>query len=69
MTTLNIEIFRGEKVWLARLSGNSTIWRAFGTDTLPTAFRLQMPACEVKARLQQLNPQARIVFLEEVGES
>lgn len=68
MTTLNIEIFRGEEVWLVKLSGDSSIHGAFGTDTLPTAFRLQMPACQVKARLQQLNPGARITFLEEVSQ-
>lgn len=68
MTTLNIEIFRGKEVWLVKLSGDSDIHGAFGTDTLPTAFRLETPACQVKARLHQLNPGARITFLEEVDE-
>ncbi len=66
-STLKIEIFRGEVVWLAKLSGNSEIWGAFGTDTLPTAFLLQTPAIQVKERLQKLNPKAEIVFLEEVS--
>lgn len=67
MTSLNIEIFRGDVVWLVKISGDSAIYGAFGTDTLPTAFRLEMPACQVKERLEQLNPGARITFLEEVS--
>lgn len=62
-----IEIFRGEDVWLAKVSVLSTLYGALITEALPTPFRLQTPACQVKERLQQLNPDARIVFLEEVA--
>ena len=62
----DIEIFRGPHVWMARFPHNSAVCHIFGTDTLPTVFRPHVPAHEVKAALEKLNPGARIVFLEEV---
>ena len=62
-----IEIFRGEDVWLAKVSVLSTLYGSLSAEALPTPFRTQTPACQVKERLQQLNPDARIVFLEEVA--
>lgn len=63
---LHIEIFRGENCWLARIAAEVSVAKVLGTDTLPTPFSLQAPAHEVKARLQELNPGARIVCTEEL---
>ncbi len=61
-----IEIFRGENCWLARIAVEVSLEETLGTDILPTPFTLQASAHQVKARLQELNPNARIIFLEEV---
>lgn len=66
MKLRHIEIFRGEGFWHARLGDEPEVWEAFGTDVVPIPFAPCVPACEVKARLQKLNPGARIIFLEEV---
>ena len=54
----HIEILRGPNCWLARLPAPA--------QTIPLPFTVKAPAHEVKAALQKLHPNARIVFLEEV---
>jgi hypothetical protein len=66
VTIHTIEIFRGEDVWMAKVSVVSPLYGALAAEPLPTPFLSWVPACQVKERLQELNPNARIVFLEEV---
>lgn len=61
-----IEIFRGENCWLARITVEVSALKTLRTDVLPTPFTPQAPAHQVKARLQELNSGARIIFLEEI---
>lgn len=63
---LHIELFRGENCWLARIAVEISVAKVLGTGVLPTPFTLQAPAHQVKARLQELNPGARIVVVEEL---
>ena len=52
-----IELSRAGFYWMSR-SNDPKVRELFGTDTLPTAFMADMPASEVLAQIQQLNPGA-----------
>jgi hypothetical protein len=55
-----IQLYIENGVWMARHVGphGNRIKALFATNTLPTAFRWQMPGAEVLATLKRLNPGA-----------
>jgi hypothetical protein len=63
MTATRIDVFLGSSGWMARFSGNDSILRLFGTDTLPTGFMPGAKAERVVAELQARNPGVDVVAL------
>lgn len=61
MTFPRIEIFRGEKSWLARFPDNPEI-----QGEVPLPFTPLAAMHEVRAALQKRHPRAKICFLEEI---
>jgi len=56
-----LTVYRGRDVWLVR-STNPAVRRLFHTDTLPTPWPPTSSPAFVRARLAELNPDARIVM-------
>lgn len=58
-----IIIKRGSSCWNARYVGPhaAEIRKLFGTDTLPTPYRLEMPVDEVVSLVQQRNLDVEVV--------
>lgn len=54
-----IKLFRKPDAWYAQFS-DETVKRAFGTDTIPTAFTANAPASLVFQRISALNPNALV---------
>lgn len=60
---MTIKLRRGKDVWLADKVGDPEAKRLFGTTELPTPFRVSTPAEEVKAEIEQLNPNDNVVLV------
>lgn len=50
-----IKLYKANEVWVGRFSDPEVI-RVMGTDLIPTAFFVAMPAKEVLERIKRLNP-------------
>ena len=58
-----IQIIKGDKAYMARYSGRdkAAVTKLFGTDTLPTPYRLSNNILAVTERVQLLNPNINVI--------
>ena len=57
-----ITLQRAGRVWSARYPDDDEVAQIMGTATIETAFLAGMPGAAVKAAIQQLNPEYRVVL-------
>jgi hypothetical protein len=61
-TTITLKVVDGQ--WMSQWGGPETerIIELFGTDTVPTPYLEAMAGAEVRGRIQELNPDARVIL-------
>ncbi len=57
-----IKLINSSQGWLARFINDDKVLRLFGTDTIPTAFTENASPMVVKAQIEKLNPEHKVVF-------
>ena len=60
--TRQITLSKGDNAWLATFHGDDVIYGAFGTYTIPTAYRPAASAEIVRAKIQASNPHHNVTF-------
>jgi hypothetical protein len=58
-----ITLYRTAQGWMSKTTDPETR-ELFGTDTLPTAFPAAVNVQQVRARIQELNPECTVVVHE-----
>jgi len=56
-------LYRGEDCWMV-LTDDPHVRRLFGTNRLPTAYTLDLPAVRVLQQIQELNPDCEVAVEE-----
>ena len=56
-----IKIFKTEQGWMADFQDDLSVYRAFGSYGLPTAFTAVASAATVLAAIRKLNPQCDVI--------
>ncbi len=57
-----IKLINSKQGWLARFINDEEVLKAFGTDTIPTAFTKTAYPMEVLRTIERLNPECRVIF-------
>lgn len=57
-----IRLINSRQGWLARFINDDKVLSLFGTDTIPTAFTENASPMVVKAKIEELNPNHKVLF-------